>query len=201
MVKHQKVSKYYENDCLVKLVHILSTSNDPKYSVKIPFAEDQLTRVRFAGAKDLLAVAHTPADRFEHCSPFTPVMFHTKTSFLQYCYSLLYHRESANQVGPLKYFREKLNRKNVTPNKILDSYDGCEELFVSVEKAYFTVALMNFFKMESIDDYPTAHCFENNVIQRPHETRKQYFDDKVILSTTIYSRVTKAHPVVWKNIL
>ena len=31
--------------------HVLSTSNDPMYSVKIPFAGDQLTRVRFSGAK------------------------------------------------------------------------------------------------------------------------------------------------------
>ena len=33
--------------------------------------------------------------------------------------------------------------------------------------------------MESIDDYPTAHCFENNMIHKACETRKQFFDDKI----------------------
>ena len=61
----------------------------------------------------------------------------------------------------------------------MDSHDGGEELFVSVGKAYITVVLMNFFKMESIDDYPTTHCFENNMIHKPYETRKQCFDDKI----------------------
>ena len=129
-------------------------------------------------------------------------MFYTKASFLQYYYSFLYHPESANQLGTLKYFREKLNRKNVTPNKVLDSYDGGEELFVSVWKAYITVVLMNFFKIESIDDHPTAHCFENNIIHKPYETRKQYFDDKIgnFVDNYIFQSNQRPH-VVWEKIL
>jgi hypothetical protein len=65
--------------------HIPPTASerDPLSGVKIPCFGDQLTRVRFAGAKDLRAGCHSAKDRLDHLYPFCIVDWHTKRSFLK----------------------------------------------------------------------------------------------------------------------
>ena len=62
-----------------------TSEEDPLSGVKIPCFGDQLTRVRFAGAKDLRAGCHSAKDRFDHLYPFCIVDWHTKRSFLKVC--------------------------------------------------------------------------------------------------------------------
>ena len=61
----------------------VASDSDPLNGVKIPCFGDQLTRVRFAGAKDLRAGCHSAKQRLDHLYPFCIVDWHTKRSFLK----------------------------------------------------------------------------------------------------------------------
>ena len=58
-------------------------ANDHMKGISVPFGGDQMTRVRFAGAKDLRAGAHTAKQRFDHRNPFVSELFHTKMAYVQ----------------------------------------------------------------------------------------------------------------------
>ena len=63
--------------------------------------------------------------------------------------------------------------------------------------------LIILVKMESIDDAALIKHFENNMIHKPYETRKQYFDDKIgkFVNNYIFQSNQSHPPVVWKKIL
>ena len=67
-----------------------SSDDDPLKGVKIPCFGDELTRVRFAGARDLRSGCHTAKQRLDHLYPYRIVGWHTKRSFLK-VYNLAYN--------------------------------------------------------------------------------------------------------------
>ena len=121
----------------------------------------------------------TPSDRFEHITPLKPVMWHAKASILQYAYRYLHSEKSAKQRGTLKYFKEKFNRKNANPEKVLNSYEGSEELFLNVGRAYIIAAFMEFCGMEDFSSTPTKNSFPTNPHTATKDEKQSYFDDLV----------------------
>lgn len=51
--------------------------------LQVPVGGDQLTRVRFQGAKSLCAGCHTYQERFEQLHPMIIELFHTLQDFLE----------------------------------------------------------------------------------------------------------------------
>ena len=76
------------------------------------------------------------------------------SSFLQTVFKRLY-KNSDREKGTLRYFREKMNRRNVTVD--VKHYEDCEQLFLSVGKCFVVEAFLEFFKMADTKQKPTRN--------------------------------------------
>ena len=75
----------------------------------------------------------------------------------------------------MRYFREKLQRRNVT--KDVKHYEDCEQFFLSMGKCFAIEALMQFFGMEDQDGQPTKHTPPDKVKEMGREEIEKYFED------------------------
>ena len=93
----------------------------------------------------------------------------------------LYKAEFLREVGTLKYFRERVNCKNVTPDKVTKSFEGTEDFFVSVGTAYMYIleAAMEFFGLNEVhvNGTPTKHVPPAGILHLPKARKKTFFDD------------------------
>ncbi|XP_068685296.1 uncharacterized protein [Montipora foliosa] len=147
-------------------------ANDPLANLRVPCFGDQLTRVRLAGAKDLRAGSHTPQDRLDHLYPYRIVDWHTKRSFLKVIFKKLY-KNSGREQGTLRYFRENLQRRNVTGD--VKHYEDCEQLFLTVGKSFTIEALLHFFGMETKDSRITQNRPPYYILE-VEDQKQQYYN-------------------------
>ncbi|XP_052089483.1 uncharacterized protein LOC127726061 isoform X3 [Mytilus californianus] len=100
----------FKNIPLNSRIYSLSAELD---TLQIPVGGDQLTRVRFQGAKTLRAGAHTKQERFDQLYPIVIELFHTLQDFLEkLCKRFLKLGNSRDQ-GTLANLKILIQRSNV----------------------------------------------------------------------------------------
>ena len=96
------------------------------------------------------------------------------------------YKNSAREQGTLRYFREKLQRRNVSQD--VKHYEDCEQLFMSVGKCFATEALLKFFEMENtkgrtVKNRPPYHVLdvEDNKKKYFHSVMNKFIDEFFLL--------------------
>ena len=88
-------------------------------------------------------------------------------------YKKLY-KNTGRANGTLRFFREKLQRRNVTID--VKHFEECEQLFITVGRAYTVAALIHFFGMTTIDESPNRHPPPYDVVNGIGD-KKLYFNE------------------------
>ena len=83
------------------------------------------------------------------------------------------YKNSGRERGTLRYFREKLHRRNVTID--VKHFEDCKQLFLTVGKCYAVEALMEFFGMETKESPITKNRPPYHILDVGNN-RKQYYD-------------------------
>lgn len=66
-----------------------------------------------SGAKDLLAGAHTAAERMEIFDPVVEELFHVEQDYLEKLFKRFFSPKTSRQEGSLAFFKCQLRRTNV----------------------------------------------------------------------------------------
>lgn len=67
----------------------------------------------------------------------------------------------------------------MTPEKVTDSYEGCEQLLLSVGRAYIVEAALEFWGMADVTSKAEKNRPPENAKYRSKEVKKAFFDDVV----------------------
>ena len=106
--------------------------------------------------------------------------YHFPKPFISVISQLIFknlYKNCGREKGTLRYFREKLQRRNVTVD--VKHFEDCEQLFVSTGKCFVVEALIQFFNMESKDGQPTQNKPPYHILEFGDKTLLQYSPGQV----------------------
>lgn len=83
-------------------------------------------------------------------------------------------KNSAREIGTLRYFREKSQRRNVTLD--VKHFEDCEQLFISVGRCYTVAALLDFFSMDTVHDRPSRNRPPQQHLLVEQTCKQEYYD-------------------------
>ena len=118
---------------------------------------------------------------------------------LQFLFSVLYKSDSTRQNGTLRFFRERYGRYNVTPEKVTNSYEGCEQLLLSVGRAYIVEAALEFWGMTDINTKPSKNQPPENAQYRSMQVKKSFFDDVIGRFVDKFVMADPAQEELWQQ--
>ena len=96
------------------------------------------------------------------------------------------YKNSGREKGTLRYFLEKLQRRNVTAD--VKHFEDCEQLFVSTGKCFVVEALIQFFNMESKDGQPTQN--------KPSYHILEFGDNRTLYYNTVLDKFLDEYLIV-----
>ena len=119
--------------------------------------------------------------------------------FVQTAFKRLY-KNSGREKGTIRYFREKLNRRNVTID--VKHYEDCEQLFYSVGVCFVIEALLEFFQMEDAKQTPTVNsphrdCETENLHSHINHILDKFLDEYVFVESEEEDEEAESEDGIW----
>ena len=91
------------------------------------------------------------------------------------------YKSSVREKGTIRYFREKLNRRNVTAD--VKHFEDCEQLFMSIRKCFIVEALLEFFQMADTKQTPLQDAPSSLDEEQKKCVHHHYLDEYVFSAT------------------
>ncbi|XP_076080521.1 uncharacterized protein LOC143051506 [Mytilus galloprovincialis] len=116
---------------------------------------DQLTKVRFEGAKKLRLMSPTTSGRLDHLRPVVIELWHLKQDYLEKTFKALYKMDSIDKLGTLAFWRNRLKKTDVN-GKVKGHFNSHSEFFKLIVRELIREQAFELFNIniENTTAYP-----------------------------------------------